>query len=1381
MVMVMLLASGAPVLGGSVDEFTDGSGEVVLDLAPGVPDNASRIAFPPDSRVREASATLKVDQTTQYAHILADGGNMSAWYATPESLDMRVMDPEALMGIPFDPQNLTKIALNSTDSAKTTVSGNVSAHLFEFDLGTLLGGAERDLRIGLDWTGMGIQQSIVDVDTVALYIADFARVRWHMWDQHWSSPSTGTHVHFHKGLGPYSGWTNGNGHLYVLAVVAPSSIGAGTSLTTSYVELEVWHTFAPSDLAVDVGGDGTPEFGWNGTGAGLYGLQNELEDGADEVTIDFYQQPEHSNFSSLLVPAGADLVDAKVALAGQPGDVVTPGPEQPSYVEAYGLSGATRVTGIPEYAEPVWAQVTLSNIKNAGMKDQVQDVISDGRTLGNYGSGSRSIAQTFKPAMSGKLVFINVSMEGAVYPDAPNITVEIRTTNASGHPDTNVVGSTLINGSHVSQPSAVWYTAFFEDVELIVGTEYAIVLSVPSAVPTQTYEWKNHFQVSGDPYRYGTSLVSDTPDGSGPWAPIANTDQAFITFMETDILPGDLSKIKVAGETYTAIQPGPSGPVLVYNVARVTKDEFGVWRFAITNANPFPVSFNWTAEVHSDVYPQDFGIALGTDVGSAAFYSYVDDNITLRDVRWLAFTDELAGIIDGAGVAYTAPNGVEFVRVNVSAQANVTGSLVMSGLRVRYYLDVAIAGPEVTAAAEAYRAANAHMDPVEVPFVVSSASEARVLLADPHLLYDLTPTFTAATQIFEEDTGEDVDLDTMFGDDYDNNNLTYEVVGMSEEDVLVADLNDTMLNLTPVEDYYGELDVTVRGTDSSGQYVEGSFRVVVVAVNDAPVIGELPTFSVQAKVTRTLDLSANISDVDNDPGDLEVQVDSSFITVSGMLLYVTFDAQGTRYVNLTVGDGELTDRRELVFDVSPAVGFPSISGLPSSLKVHINRPLPMTLTQFGSDPEDAAEDLVWEASEESDLFTITLEGHLLTITPTGVAMGNGTLFLALTDTDDHTVREEVTVNITERFLEAPRINHDTLPDNVKLKKGGQPKVIDLADHVEDETPVADLMVEVTYSKEDIVYVDFQDGILTIVPQKVGETRVSFVLRDTDDQTSTFEIEVDVEEEGADDEIDWTLWIILLIILALIVALVAWPRRAPGEAEPVDIEPRGMPPRPRIDKVKPHMFRSSSLRQLEEVLLFHSSGLLVSQYTREIREGVDADLEGAVISAVQDHIRGRMRARDEPTDLIELEDMHVVIERGADLAIAAVLSGAEPVGMRKQLRRTLNEVQTRNADTLTDWDGDLAQLRGVDNAMVNLVEALIKEHNGSLDLAVDGEAVSRPHRPPRVVEGVPALEDEDEPLKLVKDIIGEDKVREIEEGRHEEPPELPDGEEEEEAE
>jgi hypothetical protein len=963
------------------------------------------------------------------------------------------------------------------------------------------------------------------------------------------------------------------------------------------------------------------------------------------------------------------------------------------------------------------------------------------------------------------LVFLNVSLEGDVYTPAPDIVVEIRTVNVTGHPDTNVVGSSILDGDLVNQTSPKWYTVFFNDVELTGGTVYAIVLSSPSAVG-QSFEWKSHQSGGSTPYADGSAYYDDTIDGSGPWTEDLNTDQAFITYMETDIGAG-VNNVKVAGTAFDSVVPGPSGDEYVFNVTGVAKDAGGVWAFSVTNANDFPVSFNWTAVVHSDVYPQDLNVTMSTEAGSFAFFHLTSAPVALDGVMWHDLTSDLPAVLAGAPVAYTAPNGVAFVRVNVSARAEVTGGLVLTGLRVRYHLPVEIGGPAVTLAAEAYRAAHAGLEEVEVPFVVSSSTGARVVLSDPYLQYDLVPTFTTATQILDEDTWKTVDLNTLFGDDYDNNALDYEVVSVSDETSLAADLNDSVLNVTPSRDFNGEVEVVVRGTDSSGLYVDGDIRVVVQPVNDAPVISLADMYQVRAKSNARIDLSTNITDVDDEPGDLSLDVNTSFITASGLVLFVNFDAQGTYTVNLSVDDGALTSHADVHFTVTPAVGFPTISGLPSEILVPINRPTPMDLRQFGSDDEDAAEDLVWGVSEESDLFNVTLaaDGFNMTITPSKSGMGLGDLVLTLTDTDDHRVTKTVTVNITERYVEPPRLNLDTIPDRIDLEVDGRSEVLNLSDHVEDETPVPDLLVEVTYDTADIVYVHHENGVLTFVPKAEGHVLVGVTLTDSDGLSSSFSVTVVVEEKASDDEGDWTLWIILLIIVTVIIVFVAWPRRSVAEGvEGADLEEAPAPKAARVEKVRPHMFRSASMRRLEEVLLFHSSGMLLSQYTREIKEGVDADLESAVISAVQDHVKGKMRTREERTDLIELEGMQVVIERGADLAIAAVLSGAEPEGLRKQLRQTLNEIQTRNGPTLAIWDGDLAVLRGVDNALVALIEGLIREHNGSVDLAVDGESVTRPHHhPPRVVEGVPPLEDDEDPLKLVKDIIGEERTRDIEEG------------------
>jgi hypothetical protein len=1373
--MIMVASTALPGLGATVEQFTDGTGERGMFLRAGQPDNSSRVPFPSDTRVRDASVTLKANHSLEYAQLPVDGGNVSGWWSTVETIDLTDMNVDDYMGTAFTPDEMTRISLNSTTSSKSTLSANATAHMFSFNLTALVEGGDRDMNLVIGWTGMGTQQGPVSTNSVDLYIADFAMDRWYQWEEFDRMPAAPDQEHLHLSVGPYSGLTDDEGMIYILAAVDTTSDSTGSNLVTSYVLFEAWRSRAPADLEVDVGGDGTPEFAWDGAGTGMYGLQNELEDGTDIASADFGAQSDHVNLTSFLVPVGAELVDASLALAGQPGDVTVGTTESPEIIDPHSFTLDTEVPNIPDYAHPSWAQVVLTELKNAGMKDQSQEISTTGQIIGDYGAGARSIAQSFTPSITGRLTAVNVSLEGAVYSPAPNVEVEIRTTNATGFPTTTVLGSAVIDGSRLNTTATDWLVVSFSDIELTAGVEYAMVLTIKTAAASQTYEWKNHFQVSGDPYNPGSSFVSDTIAGSGPWAAVANTDQAFQTYMETDIGAG-VSLVKVAGRTFSHVQPGPMGDEYVFNISKVTANETGVWLFPITNANPFPVTFNWSAVVHNDVYPQDFGMRISTEAAGVDLFALLDSNISLEGYQWIDIKAALETAMDGAPVEYTAPNGFEFIRVNVTMRGDVTGVGWMSGLRVRYHLPVVLDGPGVTAAVEAFRDAMSHLPTVELPVEVTSSVPARVLLADPLVDYDQRPTFTTQTQIIPEDGTTEVDMDTLFGDDYDNNNLTYELISNTQSDSLSAVLNGTVLNLTPEANWNGEADVTVRGTDSSNVSTDGVIKVVVQPKNDPPVVDILdPVIDARARETKIVDLESSVSDIDGD--EVTLTTNSSHITVDGLILYCLFDAEGDYHVLLTASDPWESTNETLTFEVTPARGFPSIVGLPSEFLVPVNRPLPINLQQFGQDDDDDPADLVWTVSEDTDLYDAVLaaDGFNLTITPTGPDLGAAPLTLTLTNTKDNSVTESVRVNITERVKEPPRINHETLPSKIKLKEDGDSYVLILEDHVEDEfTPISQLRVDAIFTKEGVIYVDVQAGNMTFVPQTVGKTKVTVTLTNLDDLSSSFEVNVEVSEKSDGDGINWTFWIILLFIGVVILVLIAWPRQkaaAPSTGATVvpqvpseDLEV----PAKRVDKVKPHTFGTSSMRSLEDVILFHSSGLLISQYSRKLREGVDKDLEGAVITAIQEQLRGKMRTREEPVDLIELEGMQVVIERGADVALAAVLSTTAPEGLRMNLRRSLNEVQTRNAAALKGWDGDHSSLRGIDNALVALIEALIKEHNGSQDLAVDGEAVGATHGgrgPPAVVEGVPPLEDEDEPLHLVKDIIGEEKTKEIKEGRH----------------
>ena len=71
---------------------------------------------------------------------------------------------------------------------------------------------------------------------------------------------------------------------------------------------------APMNLSLDVGGDGTTEWAFNGTGTGAFGLQDRSADGQTKVTLSF-GQPGTKSFTVRL-PKNATVVKANLNISG---------------------------------------------------------------------------------------------------------------------------------------------------------------------------------------------------------------------------------------------------------------------------------------------------------------------------------------------------------------------------------------------------------------------------------------------------------------------------------------------------------------------------------------------------------------------------------------------------------------------------------------------------------------------------------------------------------------------------------------------------------------------------------------------------------------------------------------------------------------------------------------------------------------------------------------------------------------------------------------------------------------------------------------------------------------------------------------------------------
>jgi hypothetical protein len=120
---------------------------------------------------------------------------------------------------------------------------------------------------------------------------------------------------------------------------------------------------------------------------------------------------------------------------------------------------------------------------------------------------------------------------------------------------------------------------------------------------------------------------------------------------------------------------------------------------------------------------------------------------------------------------------------------------------------------------------------------------------------------------------------------------------------------------------------------------------------------------------------------------------------------------------------------------------------------------------------------------------------------------------------------------------------------------------------------------------------------------------------------------------------------------------------------------------------------------EESVAFHDA---LQQYFKVAQKesGKEKKQMGQMLSAVDDFVKDSFVAEgeqvDEGLDKLEYGDMQILIERGNYVFLAVVISGYEQDYLRKEMRRVIERIETRYADVISKWDGDMAGLMGIND-------------------------------------------------------------------------------------
>jgi hypothetical protein len=117
--------------------------------------------------------------------------------------------------------------------------------------------------------------------------------------------------------------------------------------------------------------------------------------------------------------------------------------------------------------------------------------------------------------------------------------------------------------------------------------------------------------------------------------------------------------------------------------------------------------------------------------------------------------------------------------------------------------------------------------------------------------------------------------------------------------------------------------------------------------------------------------------------------------------------------------------------------------------------------------------------------------------------------------------------------------------------------------------------------------------------------------------------------------------------------------------------------------------------ITEVFIVLDDGRLLAHASRHPGQTADELLVTGMFTAIRRFIKDSFKLSDgEELGMLEVGQLKILVEQWKNIFSAVVISGKEPPGLRKEMRRMLVDIYDRYHETLRDWDGDIGSLRGI---------------------------------------------------------------------------------------
>ena len=214
--------------------------------------------------------------------------------------------------------------------------------------------------------------------------------------------------------------------------------------------------------------------------------------------------------------------------------------------------------------------------------------------------------------------------------------------------------------------------------------------------------------------------------------------------------------------------------------------------------------------------------------------------------------------------------------------------------------------------------------------------------------------------------------------------VSYEFEATSSDNIIL-NIDNNLLQISGVQNYHGEESVTVTVFDNQGATDSQTFNVIILPINDAPLLSEIEIPAIQEDNSYLL--SVEIIDLDSDefsvtitePNNISFDLGESVLTDAGMIQSIIISPEsnwyGTRVATISVSDGEYIDSQQIIINIQSVNDAPIINDIENQAVIE-DESIDIFIEGFDVDGDE----ILYSVVESNNCLT-NIIGNTLSVLP----------------------------------------------------------------------------------------------------------------------------------------------------------------------------------------------------------------------------------------------------------------------------------------------------------------------------------------------------------------------------------------------------------------